>query len=129
MSKKFSLLNMKNKIFYLITILILAILLFLLFDPFMYWMPGALEILILLFITVCIAVWTGFIMTEKAIDEREVLHKFQSGRVAYLLGIGVLTLALILQVLKHNIDPWIPVALFVMIASKVIARLYSETYK
>lgn len=84
---------------------------------------------VLLGAAVLACVWAGFVMYEETNDEREILHKMHAGRIAYLSGIAILTLALIFQGLAHNIDPWISTALAVMVISKLIARLYSEHYR
>jgi len=120
---------MTNKLYYILTAFILVALLVLLSDPFMLWMPAPLQMAALLGIVVLAIVWAGFVMYEKSHDEREVTHKMQAGRIAYLSGIGVLTLALIFQGFAHNIDPWISTALGVMVISKLLARFYSERYQ
>ena len=120
---------MKNKLSYIITAVILVTLLVLLSDPFMLWMPASLQMMTILGTAVVAIVWAGFVMYEKSHDERETIHKLHAGRIAYLSGIGVLTLALIVQGFSHDIDPWISIALGVMVISKLIARFYSERYQ
>jgi len=117
---------MQNKIFHIGVALVLVALLVLLTDPFMYWMPAPAQMLVLLGATVLAAFWAGFVMQERASDEREAVHTMYAGRVAYLSGIATLTLALIVQGLNHALDPWIPLALGVMVVSKLAARLYVE---
>jgi hypothetical protein len=106
----------------------LAIIFFLLalgdFLPF--WMPNMNEMLVLLIVTLLMLTWSGFVMYEKAFDEREVMLRMHAGRIAYLSGIGVLLIALIVQGLNHTIDPWIMLALAVMVISKLGARLYLD---
>lgn len=89
-------------------------------------MPMMGELVALLIVSVLLVVWAGVILQEQAHDEREVVLKMKSGRVAYLSGLGILLLALILQGLEHAIDPWIAVSLGVMVAAKLIARSYLE---
>jgi hypothetical protein len=74
-------------------------------------------------------VWAGFVMYEKAADEREEAHRMQAGRAAYLSGLAVLTAALVFQGLAHDIDPWISAALAAMVLVKLGARLYSDRYR
>jgi len=103
--------------------------LLLLTDPFMYWMPEAAQMLVLLGVTVLLAVWVGFVANERAADEREAEHRMFAGRVAYLSCIAVLAVALLVQGLTHAIDPWIAAALAVMIVSKLAAHYYSSWYR
>ena len=120
---------MANKLYYIATACILVTLLLLLSDPFMFWMPAPLQMAALLGIAVLAIVWAGFVMFEKSHDEREAIHKMQAGRIAYLSGIAILTTALIVQGLAHNIDPWISLTLGAMVVSKLFARFYSEHYQ
>ena len=117
---------MTNKFFHLGIALILVILLVLLSDPFMIWMPAGIHLMVLLVVSVAMCFWVGLIVQERSHDERETLHKMLAGRVAYLSGVVVLTVALVFQGLNHGIDPWIILALVVMVVSKLTSRLYSE---
>ncbi len=120
---------MANKFFHIGTAVVLIALLMLLSDPFMLWMPAEAQMAVILGAAVLACVWAGFVMYERADDEREMLHKMHAGRIAYLSGIAVLTLALIFQGFAHAIDPWVSTALGVMVVSKLFARLYSEYYR
>jgi putative flippase GtrA len=120
---------MANKLFHITTAIILVVLLVLLSDPFMLWMPEQAQMAALLGAAILACLWAGFVMYENAADEREVLHKMHAGRIAYLSGIAILTLALIFQGLAHEIDPWVSAALAAMVISKLVARLYLERYR
>jgi hypothetical protein len=87
------------------------------------------QLFALLGAAVVACVWVGFVMYEQAHDEREALHKMHAGRIAYLSGIAVLTVALMVQGFAHDIDPWISIALGVMVIAKLGARFYSEEYQ
>jgi uncharacterized membrane protein len=117
---------MKNNIFYVIVALVLVVLLALLSDAFMVWMSKGLQMITLLTVVVFMVLWAGFIMHERAHDEREAAHIMQAGRIAYLSGILTLTLALVIQGLAHAVDPWISFTLAVMVLSKLAARLILE---
>jgi len=105
---------------------LLIFLLVVLADLVPFWMPMMGEMLALLIVTVLMLVWVGFVMQEKAQDEREVILKMKSGRMAYLSGLAVLMIALIVQGFAHDIDPWIAGALAVMVAAKLFSRIYLE---
>lgn len=119
---------MKNNMTQLSIALALVLCLGLLIDPFMLWMPDMMEMTLLLCTTVLLCIWIGFVMREKARDERELMHRMHAGRIAYLSGVGVLTLALVVQGLAHTLDPWIAVALSVMVLAKLGAHFYADTH-
>ena len=98
-------------------------------DPFMLWMPAPAQMTALVAAAVFAALWAGFVAYEKSRDERELTHTMQAGRVAYLSGIAVLTLALVFQGFSHTIDPWVMYALGVMVVSKLAVRIYFDRYR
>ena len=120
---------MENKSVQISVALALVVFLGLLTDPFMLWMPPMAGMALLLCATALLCVWGGFVMHEKAHDEREIIHRMYAGRSAYLSGIAVLTCALIVQGLVHHIDPWVALALGVMVVSKLVSRFYSDKYQ
>lgn len=109
-----------------IILLALAVLLFTLVDPFMYWMPDATQMIAMTLAAGLLALFVGVVLREGTGDEREMQHRMYAGRAGYLSGIGVLTIALVLQGLTHSIDVWIPLALVVMVVAKLVARHYSD---
>ena len=117
---------MTNKFFHISVAVVLVVLLFLLSDSLTLFMPEGAQMTALLLSSALILVWAGFVMYENSEDEREVVHKMHAGRIAYLSGLGILTAALIVEGLDHKIDPWILLALGVMVVSKLIARFYLE---
>jgi hypothetical protein len=120
---------MKNNTIQVVVALVLVVLLLALADLIPFWMPDMAEMLVLLGACSLLLVWAGFVMYEKNGDERELVHRMNAGRAAYLSGIGTLTVALIIQGLGHAIDPWIAVTLGAMVVSKLIAHLFSEKYR
>ncbi len=120
---------MKSNLTHIFLAIALVILLLLLTDPFMYWMPPLVATLALLLIAAIMCVWTFFVMKESGGDERELLHRMHAGRIAYLSGSAVLTIALVVQGLQHEIDPWIALTLVVMVLAKLVSRIYFERYK
>lgn len=119
---------MKDKYLQYILAGILLILLGLISDPFMLWMPSMALMVILVLVAALVLSWMGFLMQEGEGDEREVLHKMKAGRLAYLSGLAVLVVALVYQGFTHQIDHFIVVALGVMVLSKVLARGYLERH-
>ena len=105
---------------------LLAVILFTLVDPFMYWMPSMAQMAAFTVASGLLAVLAGFVLAENAGDERNMLHRMHAGRAAFLSGVGVLTVALLYQGFTHTIDGWVPLALFAMVFAKLAARWYSE---
>jgi hypothetical protein len=121
---------MKNNYIHIALALILTTLLILLSDPFMLWMPPVAVLCALLAVAVVVSVWSGFVMKETVQDEREASHRMNAGRVAYLSGTAVLTVAVLVQGFTlHTIDPWVALALIAMVVSKLGARMYFERYQ
>jgi hypothetical protein len=121
---------MKNNIAQIGVAAFLVFFLICLVDPFMLWMPGMLGMAVLLCASLLLIVWAGFVMREEARDEREAMHRMNAGRIAYLSGVGVLTVALFVQgIMTHHIDPWIALALGVMVLAKLVAHLYADKYQ
>lgn len=78
-------------------------------------------LLILLFIALSI-----FIIREKPSDEREETHLLFAGRAAYLAGMAVMLVGVIVQSFNHMIDVWLICALLVMLLVKRCACLWIE---
>lgn len=110
---------------YLIAIA-LVILLGLLANPFMLWMPSTALMAVTLVAAILAVVYGGFVYKEQAADERDALHRMLAGRAAFLTSLAVLTLALIWQGAINDIDPWIPAALGLTILAKLIARAWAS---
>jgi hypothetical protein len=118
--------NTSFKILEQFVAIILIILLVLIGNPFMFWMPSMVFFTVLVVITALVFVWAGFVLTEKAHDEREESHRTHAGRSAYLAAALMLTVALIYQGFTHHIDIWIPATLVVMILAKLFTRWYAD---
>lgn len=117
---------MKNKSIQIFVALLIVFFLLALGDYLPFWMPNMNEMIVLLVVTLCMLAWASFVMFEKAIDEREVMLRMHAGRIAYLSGIGVLLVALIVQGFAHAIDPWVMLTLGTMVVTKLGARLYFD---
>lgn len=106
--------------------IILVILLTLLLDPLGFVMATSLQMMVILFILIIFIAFSVFVWKEKPKDEREELHNHVTSRFAYLSGITILVVALIYQSLTYTLDPWIIIALIVMILAKVIGSIYTK---
>ncbi|MEK7061818.1 MAG: hypothetical protein AAB957_01000 [Patescibacteria group bacterium] len=106
--------------------LALIVLLVLFLNPFGFWMPNSLLIMMIAGFIVVFALFTSFIWRETAQDEREALHRFMAGRIAYLAGAGGLVIGIIIQSLQHNLDGWLVGILGIMIFAKIIGLIYGR---
>lgn len=105
---------------------VLVVLTVLLLNPFHFWMPNMLHMVVLALTLVIFALFAIFILREKVQDERESAHRMLSGRVAFLTGSALLTLAIVVQSLQDAVDVWLVIVLVAMVLSKLITRIYSD---
>jgi hypothetical protein len=119
---------MKNKtiIIHSVVALLIVFCALVLADLVPFWMPMMGEMVVLTLVTVLLCVWVGLILFETAHDEREASLKHQSARFAYLAGIVMLLVALLTQAFEHEVDPWVPLTLALMVVVKQVSRLYLE---
>lgn len=89
-------------------------------------MPESMVSMLIIGLIVSFLTFSAYLLREKSSDERETIHILTAGRISYLVGVGTLILGVILQALKHDIDPWLVIALCVMVFSKLLSRIYSH---
>ena len=106
--------------------IVLVILSVLLLNPFHFWMPNMIHMLMLAFTLVIFALFAVFILREKVRDERDTVHRMLSGRVAFITGSALLIIGIVVQSLQHAVDVWLVVVLVAMVLSKLITRMYSD---
>ena len=107
----------------------LVILLGLLANPYMLWMPSPAQMMIVLVAAILAVVYGGFVLKEAAGDERETLHRMLAGRAAFITALTMLTVALVVQGVTHSIDPWIPATLAFTIIAKLVARAWANRHQ
>ena len=105
---------------------ILIVLLVLFLNPFDFWMPTTLLMMMVLGLVVVFALFASFVWRENHRDEREELHKMMAGRIAYLTSTALLALGIIVQSFKHELDPWLVFTLAGMIMAKIISLIYGR---
>ena len=115
---------MQNKPAQIVAVILLVVFLGLLSDPFMVLMPPPVAMAVLVLAAALSAAFAGLVVAERPGDEREDAHRAAAGRAAYLAGIVVLALGLLIEGFSaHHVDPWLLGALAAMIVAKVLARL------
>jgi len=118
---------MKNNLVQETTVsIILLILLFLFLNPFNFWMPSSLVMMMVLGLIVVFVIFASLFWRELAQDERENSHRMRAGRIAFLVGTSVLVLGVIIQGVKHAVDIWLVVALGAMVLAKISVLVYSR---
>lgn len=97
-----------------------------LLDPMHWFMPTMLQMAALAGMVAAFAVLAVFLVREEARDEREVHLRSTSGRIGFLLGAGVLVVAIAVQGYMDMLDHWLVYALLAMVLGKIAARLWAE---
>ncbi len=89
-------------------------------------MPDTMVSMLIVGLIIAFLTFAAFLFREKSSDERESVHILTAGRISYLVGVGTLIIGIIFQALKHEIDPWLVIALCAMVFSKLLSRIYSH---
>lgn len=117
---------MKNNLLETLVTTCLIVLAILLLNPFHFWMPDMMVVVMLAVTLGLFGVFASFILRERMTDERDGLHRTLAGRNAFLAGSGVLTLAIVVQGYTHSVDPWLVITLITMIIVKIMTRMWSD---
>lgn len=117
---------MKNNLSETIITILLVVVAILLLNPFHFWMPDMVVMGMLACALVLLGTLASFLLREKIIDERDVVHRTLAGRNAFLAGVSVLMLGIIIQGYTHSVDPWLVVTLVVMVVIKIITRIWAD---
>lgn len=119
---------MKNNFLIKETVLaiVLLLLLFILLNPFRWWMAGMMLASLLVVSLVVFGIFAIFVVQEKVADEREQQHRTAASRMAFITGTLVLTMAILIQSLSHHVDPWLFVTFVVMVIAKLGTRAYID---
>lgn len=106
--------------------LILVVLLVLVLNPFHFWMPEMMHMMVLGALIAVFGIFTAFILREKVTDEREGLHRGLAGWTAFLAGSTILIIGIVVQSFTDNPDPWLVATLVAMVLTKLGTHLYSD---
>lgn len=90
-------------------------------------MPQSVQSMLTLGLILAFLAFSAFVLKEHTSDERESLHRLISGRISYLAGVGTLILGIIIEATMHDIDKWLVIALSVMVLSKLLSRIYTQS--
>jgi len=106
--------------------IILLILLLLILNPFHLWMPSMVIDVVLVLLLAVFGIFSVYLLQEKVADEREDSHRMLSGRYAFLSGSAVLIIGIVVQGFMGKTDPWLFIALVVMVIVKMATRMYTD---
>ena len=106
---------------------IIALLLLFINPLDVFGMPSASQMILLGVFAVLFMIFIAFVWQEHPADERESHHVFLAGRMAFLVGSGVLACGIIVQLSLHALDVWLPIALGSMLLSKMATLMYVRT--
>lgn len=81
---------------------------------------------ILVALLILFGIFASFILKEKAFDERDDMNRSLAGRNAFLAGSAIIMIAIITQGYRHSIDPWLVIALIVMIIIKIGSHFWNN---
>lgn len=95
-------------------------------DPMHWFMPTMLQMAALAALVAAFAVLAVFLVREEARDEREEQLRSSSSRTGFLLGAGVLVIAIAVQGYMDMLDHWLVYALLAMVLGKIGARMLAE---
>lgn len=109
-----------------IVVIVLLGIAFILFNPTHLLMPDSVSTLLMLALIVAFLLFLAIIWRENAKDERESHHIHKSGRIAYFIGTTILVIGIIAQATRHDIDPWLLLALAGMVITKLASRIYQN---
>lgn len=109
------------------SLMALAVLIVIFFkiDPFHWFMPNELQMLLLCLFAAALALYAGVVFREKARDERESEHRYRASRWGYLVGVVALTIVIVVQDVLHQLDPWLLVVLGLMVVVKLVVLRWS----
>lgn len=106
---------------------IFVLLAFLFHEPFL--MPMGIQMLLITTASVLFLALATLLFRENPKDEREKINSFGAGRFSFLIGSVVLLTGIVHGIINHNINPYLPLTLALMLLSKIIYALYSDWKK
>ena len=109
--------------------LIVVILATVLLDPFMILMSANMVYTLLVLLFINFVFYALLIAKESSSDEREASHRGFAGRIAYLVGSGMMVAGIIYQAyFIHTVDSWLILALVAMTIAKYTALFIAEKF-
>lgn len=117
---------MKNNVKEVIVTVCLVCISLLILNPFDFWMPSLVVMVVLAVMLLLFGIFASFILREKSLDERDTIHKSIAGRNAFLAGSTMMLIGIIIQEYSGQLDPWLVLSFLAMIVTKVVTRVWSD---
>jgi hypothetical protein len=111
----------------MVGLIVVAALLLMMF-PIPFLMLTSMQMVLVSLAALGFITFVVFHWQEGVLDEREELHRFLAGRLAYFVGASILMAGVLAQSLQHAVDKWLVAALIGMILAKVVSRVFAEKY-
>ena len=92
-------------------------------------MSNDMQMMFMVIIFILTSIFLVLVWNENPKDERERQNQAIAGRYAYLVSIFMLLIMLVVDVMKHTLDPLLPISLFVVIAVKLLYQRASNDNK
>ncbi len=108
----------------LLAMVLVGLLLFYLNPGEVFGMSHAMEMAIAACFLLVFAALAALVLGERVADEREEAHRRHAGRAAFLAGAIVLIAGFLWQMYHPPVDPWLPIALTVMVLAKTLSLGY-----
>ncbi len=89
-------------------------------------MPNALQMALLAVTTAIVGGFLVLVWRENPGDEREAQNQYTASRAAYIVGNVILIATLVVQGVRHDIDPMIPIILLAMVSAKLVVQLIRD---
>jgi len=109
----------------LLALAVLAVL-FLEIDPFHWFMPTEMQMILLCVFSAALALYAGVVFREQAKDERESNHLYRASRWGYLIGVVALAIVIVVQNVLRHLDPWLLVVLGMMVITKLVVLRWNQ---
>ncbi|MEK7551258.1 MAG: hypothetical protein AAB532_01525 [Patescibacteria group bacterium] len=93
-------------------------------NPLDLLMPKELHLFMVPTLILFFVIFAGVVWKEKTTDERQELHKLIASRFAYFASVTILVIGIIYQSYYGSIDPWLVIAVCVILLSKIFGLIY-----
>ncbi|MDB5265587.1 MAG: hypothetical protein JWM39_300 [Parcubacteria group bacterium] len=105
---------------------VIIALVLLLLNPLHMWMPDMVHMTVEVSLLAVFGIFAAFVLGEQGGDEREQAHRMFSGRTAFLSGALILVAGIAYEGYRGSVDPWLVLALAIMLVMKILAHSYSD---
>jgi len=104
----------------------LILLLLFAYNPFEFWMPEMLHIVLIGGIASVLVLFLVLVWKEQDYDERDTRNRLISGKYSFIVGTVILAIGNIVQLLQYEMNIWLPLALAGMVLTKLLSMAVLE---